>query len=316
MITTDINKAKAVLIKNDLVAIPTETVYGLAGNAFSEEAVKKIYRLKRRPFYNPLIVHVKSTEYLDEVATDIPDVARELAGIMWPGPLTLVLNKQKYVPDLVTSGMNTVAVRVPNHKVSLVLLNELPFPLAAPSANPFGSISPTSAQHVFNYFGSEIDIILDGGDCERGLESTIIGFENNQAVLYRYGSITAEEIEKVAGGLIVHAKHDNKPIAPGMLAKHYSPKTITVVSDNVKKLVHSYKDKKAGFLLFNSKINNEDNIVQEVLSPNGDLNEAAKNLYAALHRLDSCNLDVIVVEYFPDEGIGKTINDRLQRASS
>lgn len=315
MITTDINRAVEVLLKNGVVAIPTETVYGLAGNAFSEEAIQKIYTLKNRPFYNPLIVHIKSTEYIDQVAENIPDIARKLAEQIWPGSVTLVLQKKKIVPDVVTSGSNTVAVRVPNHKFALALLSKLPFPLAAPSANPFSAISPTSAQHVFNYFGNQIDVILDGGECENGVESTILGFENNQVILYRHGSVSAEEIEKIAGKLIVSVNGKSKPSAPGMLDKHYAPKTNTIISSDVSKLINSFKDKKVGLLLFNNAINTDKNIVQEVLSPNGDLREAAKNLYAAMHRLDSCNLDVILAEHFPDLGMGKTINDRLQRAS-
>jgi L-threonylcarbamoyladenylate synthase len=185
--TTNIATAAQALIKDEIIAIPTETVYGLAGNAYSENALKKIFELKKRPFYNPLIVHIKSTQFLDMVATDIPDMARKLAEEFWPGSLTLVLKKQSHIPDIVTAGKETVAVRVPNHPVALALLEKLEFPLAAPSANPFGSISPTTAMHVSNYFKENLEIILDGGACQNGIESTIIGFENNQPILYRHG---------------------------------------------------------------------------------------------------------------------------------
>ena len=199
MITKSLENAIITLRKNELIAIPTETVYGLAGNAYNETAIKKIFELKKRPFYNPLIVHIKSLAYLQEIASDIPDNALKLAKVFWPGPLTLVLKKQKHISDLITAGKNTVAVRVPSHPLTLDLLNKLDFPLVAPSANPFGSISPTHAEHVFNYFGEELNIILDGGECEKGLESTIIGFENNQTLLYRHGAISLEEIEKIIG---------------------------------------------------------------------------------------------------------------------
>ena len=201
MITTDIKKAKKALKKNKLVAIPTETVYGLAGNAYDESALVEIFKLKNRPFYNPLIIHIKSASSITDVAIDIPESAMILAEKFWPGPLTLVLKKQPHISDLITAGKDTVAVRVPNHPVALELLDKLDFPLAAPSANPFGSISPTNADHVFNYFGGKLEVILDGGECEKGLESTIIGFEENQPILYRHGSISSEEIEKITGKL-------------------------------------------------------------------------------------------------------------------
>lgn len=315
MITTDIDKAKQALLLNDIIAMPTETVYGLAGNAYNESAIKKIFALKRRPFYNPLIVHIKSSLFLNNVAREIPELAIKLAEHFWPGPLTLVLKKQPNIPEIVTSGKDTVAVRVPNHALALELLNQLDFPLAAPSANPFGSISPTSAEHVSNYFKDELDLILDGGECERGVESTIIGFENNKPILYRHGSISIEEIEKLIGKINIAVKNDSNPISPGMLSRHYAPSTITYLTNNIPELLKSFQGRKIGLLLFNKEIKSKDIQVQEVLSKTGDLNDAAKNLYEALHRLDKNNLDIIIAERFPDEGLGKTINDRLQRAA-
>lgn len=314
MITTEIDKAVEALINNDVVAIPTETVYGLAGNAFSETAIKKIFALKNRPFYNPLIVHIKSVAFLSKIASDIPDIAFKLAEKFWPGPLTLVLKKQPHIPDLVTAGKKTVAVRVPKHLVALALLEKLEFPLAAPSANPFGSISPTNALHVSNYFGQALGVVLDGGACESGIESTIIGFENEQPILYRHGSIALEDIEQLVGKVIVAVNNDNKPNAPGMLSRHYAPNTDTYLTNNVSELIKSFEGKKIGLLLFKNEILNHKNLIQEVLSKNGDLKEAAKNLYASLHLLDKKELDVIIAEKFPNEGLGKTINDRLQRA--
>jgi L-threonylcarbamoyladenylate synthase len=314
VITTNLNEAKQALINGDIIAIPTETVYGLAGNAYSESAVEKIFALKKRPFFNPLIVHIKSATFLKDVATDIPEIAMNLAKAFWPGSLTLVLKKQPHISDIVTAGKETVAIRMPNHPLTLELLKSLEFPLAAPSANPFGSISPTSAAHVSNYFNDELDIILEGGACEKGVESTIIGFENNQPVLYRHGSISVEEIEAVVGKIRIVVHNDNKPDAPGMLSRHYAPMTDTFLTDDVKGLIKLFSDKKIGLLLFKDEIKEGNIIHQEILSKTGNPNEAAKNLYAAMHRLDKSNLDVIIAERLPNKGLGKTINDRLQRA--
>jgi L-threonylcarbamoyladenylate synthase len=320
-IIKDISKAKEILQKDGLIAIPTETVYGLAGNAYNEIAIKKIFELKKRPFHNPLIIHLKSTLSIYDVAKEIPETALLLAEKFWPGPLTLLLKKKDHISDLITAGKNTVAVRVPNHPFALILLNQLDFPLVAPSANPFGSISPTSAEHVFHYFGLEIDLILDGGKCEKGVESTIIGFENNTPILYRHGSISIEEIEKITGKLSIITNNDTSPSSPGMLARHYAPKTDTYLTNDVSALLNNYKGKKVGLLLFKKSIHNNnianttEIIHQEILSKSGDYSEAAKNLYAAMHRLDQNNLDLIIAERLPDEGLGKTINDKLERAT-
>ena len=314
MITKNIALARDVLVQDGIVAIPTETVYGLAGNAFSETAVKQIFGLKKRPFFNPLILHIKSMECLHSVAREIPEAAFKLSSSFWPGALTLVLKKQAHISDLVTSGMDTVAVRVPNHPVALKLLEQLDFPLAAPSANPFGSISPTTAQHVHHYFEETLSIILDGGACEKGIESTIIGFENDEPVLYRHGAVSIEEIEMVVGKIKIVTEKSDKPKAPGMLSRHYAPNTETHLVTNISESIHSFSDKKIGLLLFKENSDSQDCLFQEVLSTTGDFDEAARNVYAALHRLDLSDVDVIIVEKLPDIGIGKSINDRLKRA--
>ncbi len=317
MITTDLEKAILALNKNEIVAIPTETVYGLAGNAYNEIALKKIFDLKKRPYYNPLIVHIKSIEFLSAVAKDIPPLAIKLAEAFWPGPLTLVLDRQPIIPNLVTAGKNTVAVRMPNHALTLELLNKLPYPLAAPSANPFGSISPTKAAHVDEYFKQKLPIVLDGGDCVRGIESTIIGFQNGQPMLYRHGSISIEEIEDLIGKVSVYTSNSGTAqVAPGMLSKHYAPKTKVFIAEDINLLLPIFDKKKIGVLLFRDLIVDKNIVQQEVLSKSGDLNEAAANLYNALHRLDKSGLDIILAERFPNVGIGKTINDRLGRASN
>lgn len=314
-ITSNIQEAIDLLNNNEVVAIPTETVYGLAGNIYSDKALNKIYELKKRPHFNPLIVHINSISKLNLVSKEIPEKALKLASAFWPGPLTLILKKQDSISSIISAGKETVAVRVPNHPVALELLNRLDFPLAAPSANPFTSISPTSSQHVFEYFNTELPLILEGGNCEKGVESTIIGFENNNPVLYRHGSISIEEIEKEVGKVTVFINDDIAPNAPGMLKKHYAPKTPIILTKSIEKLIENYKGQKIGLLVFNSKIENPEINHQEIVSPNNNLNEAAANLYAALHKLDKLDLDIIIAEEFPNVGLGNTINDRLKRAS-
>ena len=314
MITNDLNQVKAALVNDDIIALPTETVYGLAANIYSRSAIEKVYKLKMRPANNPLIVHISKPSILNEVAKNIPSKALELANVFWPGPLTLILEKNDQIPDRITAGKKTVAVRIPNHPIALKLLNSLNFPLAAPSANPSGSISPTSAEHVSLYFKKELNFILDGGSCLHGLESTIIGFENNNPILYRLGAITIEKIEEIIGPIKVKNQNDSDPSSPGMLSKHYSPKTQIQIIKNICDAVKHNKTKKIGVLSLEKKSRLDSQIYQEVLSPSGNIEEAAKNFYAALHRLDHMNLDLIVTSFFPDKGIGKTINDRLKRA--
>ena len=314
IISKDIKKAVQLLTEEQLVAIPTETVYGLAGNIFSEKAIKSIFSTKQRPFFNPLIVHISSVKSLNGLVTHVPDKAKLLAAAFWPGSMTLVLKKSNTIPDLITAGKDTVAVRVPDHPVTLELLKKLPFPLAAPSANPFGSISPTKPAHVENYFRNSIKMVLDGGSCTNGIESTIIGFENEEPVIYRLGALPLEEIEAVVGRISIKNKKEEKPDAPGMLARHYAPKTSTFLVDDVAAEIKKNTGKKMGVLVFKSSLNNE-NITEIILSKNGSLQEAASRLYSAMHDLDSKNLDLIIAERFSEFGLGKSINDRLQRAT-
>jgi L-threonylcarbamoyladenylate synthase len=318
IISKDISKAVALLTAEDIVAIPTETVYGLAGNIYSEKAIKLIFETKQRPFFNPLIVHIPSVDYLSQIVEYVPEKARLLAEAFWPGPITLVLKKKNTIPDIITAGKDTVAVRVPNHPVALELLKQLPFPLAAPSANPFSSISPTTAEHVETYFKDNIKMILDGGACKRGIESTIIGFENDVPIIYRLGSTSVEAIASLVGEIEIKNTKENAPDAPdapGMLERHYAPKTKTVLTDNVSDCIKQYPNKRIGLLAFNSEFESEAISTQIVMSKGGDMEEAASILYDALHQLDKENIDLIIAEKFPDYGIGKTINDRLFRAT-
>lgn len=230
-IGTDIHLAAELLCANKLVAIPTETVYGLAGNVFSLTAVKQIFRVKQRPADNPLIVHLQNADALGEIVTSIPPEAKILLNAFTPGPLTFLLPKKKIISDLVTAGLPDVAIRIPGHKLTLALMAEAGFPLAAPSANPYTYISPTTPVHVLNMLNGKIPYILDGGPCQFGLESTIIGFPKGVPTLYRKGAIPIEEIEAKIGKIMLASSE--KVIAPGMHIKHYSPKTSLIVSDNL-----------------------------------------------------------------------------------
>ena len=315
IISKDIQKAISLLSSDKLVAIPTETVYGLAGNIFSETAIKSIFETKKRPFFNPLIVHIHSAEILETIVSYIPEKAKLLADAFWPGSMTLVLKKQPAIPDLITAGKDTVAVRVPNHPLTLELLKQLPFPLAAPSANPFGSISPTKPEHVERYFKNTIEQVLDGGACKNGIESTIIGFENDEPIIYRLGALAVEDIEAVVGKVFIKNKKEENPDAPGMLERHYAPSTNTILTDSISEEIKKHIGKRIGILVFKSHLKDHNIVRQIILSEKANMQEAASKLYDAMHELDHQNLDLIIAEKFPDFGLGKSINDRLQRAT-
>ena len=313
MIINEVEEAKAILEREEVIAIPTETVYGLAGNIFSEKAIKKIFELKKRPFFNPLIVHIQSIDNLVEVASEIPAVALKLAEAFWPGPLTLILPKKENISDLISGGKKTVGIRVPNHPQTLKLLEILNFPVAAPSANTFQSLSPTTPEHVAKNFGDALPI-LEGGACKLGLESTIVGFDGEQVFIYRLGAISVEEIEKIAGKTNLVNQENKQPVAPGMLHKHYAPKTKIIVTSDLKSEILRCKDLKIGVLQLQKQVDKTLVFKAITLSQRGDLMEAGQNFYKALHELDSLKLDLIIVEKMPDEGMGKTMNDRLSRA--
>lgn len=316
MISKDLDLAAKFLEEEEIIGFPTETVYGLAGNIYSEKAIRKIFSVKERPFYNPLIVHIKNGSELEKIATEIPEIAKTLAEKFWPGPLTLLLKKKSSVPDLITAGKPTVAVRVPNHAIALQLLEKLDFPLAAPSANPFGRISPTNAKHVDDYFGNSIKMVLEGGICETGIESTIIGFEGEKVIIYRLGGISLEEIENICGAVKLLNKDDKQPEAPGMLSKHYAPRTSLIFTENLEKELLRFQDQKIGVLSFNNTLEQlPENFVQIILSAEGNLKVAAAKLYETLHQMDQMNLEHIIAEKFPEVGLGRVINDKLRRAS-
>ncbi len=311
----DIAKAKALLEQGKLVAIPTETVYGLAANALDVAAVTKIFKVKDRPYFDPMIVHVADVSSAKNYAENIPNKAAELIRQFWPGPLTLLLLKKNIVPDIVTAGLDRVGIRCPNHSLTLELLKSLSFPLAAPSANPFNYVSPTKPEHVNEQLGSKIDYILDGGECSVGVESTIVGFENGDSIIYRVGGLSVEKIETVIGNVIVRTHSVSNPQAPGQLQNHYAPRKILKLGV-IEELISENNLKTIGVLSFQKKIESPFIKNQIVLSPSGNLEEAAQKLFSALRELDKADIDLIVAEEVPDIDLGRAINDRLRRAAS
>lgn len=312
----DIIKAKAILDAGELVGIPTETVYGLAGNALQADAVAKIFETKNRPSFDPLILHTSSLDKVYDFVLDVPEVLRELADAFWPGPLTLLLPRKSNVPDLVTSGLETVAVRIPSHPLTRSLLTSLDYPLAAPSANPFGYISPTQASHVNDQLGKKIQYILDGGHCEVGLESTIVGLEEGEVTVFRLGGLDLALIEHIVGPVQVMSHSSSNPKAPGLLKSHYAPSKPFILGD-IEELVERYQQKGSDFAImtFQQDLSHIAERNKIILSPRGDMKEAAKNLFSAMRILDSMDVSVILSELMPNEGLGKAINDRLRRAS-
>lgn len=312
----DIAKARKVLESGQLVGIPTETVYGLAGNALNPDAVSLIFETKNRPAFDPLILHTSSLDRVSEFVSDFPVQLKVLGERFWPGPLTLLLPKKSIVPDLVTSGLDRVAVRVPNHRLTLDLLEQLDFPLAAPSANPFGYISPTSAAHVEAQLGQKITYILDGGDCQVGLESTIVGLENGQVTIYRLGGLDISEIEKAIGSVAIKDHSSSNPSAPGQLDSHYAPRKPFLLGD-LDSLIAQQRAMGTEFavLSFSSFFEEVDGENQIALSPTGNFHEAAQRLFSAMRRLDEGPASLILAELVPDEGLGRAINDRLRRAA-
>ncbi len=309
----DIEKAKALLEAGELVAIPTETVYGLAGNGLSETAIEKIYAAKNRPQFNPLILHVASIEQAERWVAEMPLSCKLLMNSFSPGPITYLLPKSSLVPDLVTAGSSRVAIRIPNHPMTLDLLHRLDFPLAAPSANPSGYVSPVSAAHVLQGLTGKIPYILDGGNCSVGLESTIVGFENNIVVIHRLGGITAEQIFQVSGAEVKTVLSHASPTAPGQLKSHYATSKPFYLGD-IPALCQAFHDKKIGVLSFDKRSGQA--VAEEILlSTAGSMEEAAEGLYAAMRALDCSDIDVIVAGRLPDAGIGRAINDRLERAA-
>lgn len=324
--TNAIKQAAEIIRSGGVVAFPTETVYGLGADAFNPQSVVLIYEIKNRPRFDPIIVHIADLADIEKLCVNIDTRAKKLIKRFFPGPLTLVLLKSNLVPDIVTAGLPTVAVRMPAHPIALELIKEAGTPIAAPSANLFGRLSPTTAEHVYNQLGDKIELILDGGPCPVGIESTVLSLATEEPVLLRPGGIPIEEIEtelNLPVKIETANPADSKPKSPGQLSHHYMPKTpILLLKDsNDKSLeIEKMKNKKCGLLAFRKP----DNIAEleeyyqaiEILSPDGNLKEAAVNFFACLHRLDSARLDIIYAEPVPEIGLGRAIMDRLRKAAS
>lgn len=316
IINANLYLAQHFLEQGEVIAIPTETVYGLGANAYDEAAVAKVFAIKNRPLFNPLILHIGNLGKIYDLAHDIPSVALQLAEHFWPGPLTLLLPKKNTISDVVTANSSLVAIRMPNHPITLQLLQRLAFPLAAPSANLFGYVSPTRPSHVEKQLGNRISYILEGGQCTVGIESTIIGFKDKDIIIYRLGSISVEAIEDVVGPVNIHIRkcsHSSLTI-PGSALQHYAPHKPLLLG-NVPTLLSTHHDRRVGILSFDRYYKDVAKEHQVVLSPTGSLEECAFQLFAALQTLDAMEIDVILSTYVPDRGIGRAINDRLMRAS-
>ena len=317
----NIRLAATRLAAGELVAFPTETVYGLGAHALDPHALAKVFEAKRRPFFDPLIVHIADRDWVDRLCANTPEVAEKLMERFWPGPLTLVLPKRAVVPDLATSGLPTVALRMPAHPVAQALLRETEFPVAAPSANPFGRLSPTTAAHVQAHFeagpaGRGLGLILDGGACDVGLESTVLSLEGETPVLLRAGGVAREEIEALIGPVASSRPAPDQPQAPGQLPSHYAPRTSLRLLTGPASDARTQAGTRVGLLAFRSQPHRGVYAAVEILSPAGDLHDAAARLFACLHRLDAEGLDLIVAEPVPETGLGVAVMDRLRKAAA
>jgi L-threonylcarbamoyladenylate synthase len=308
-------EAAALVRAGGLVAFPTETVYGLGADAFDARAVARIFAVKGRPALDPLIVHVAGVDELPTVARAVPSEVERLAARFWPGPLTLVLPKAERVPDLVTSGLDSVGVRVPAHPAALALLRACGRPIAAPSANPFGYVSPTTAAHVADLLGERVDLILDGGPCAVGVESTILSLVADEPTILRPGGVPREALEAALGRRVSSAARGARPQAPGQLETHYATRTPLRLLDGP--ATRAPAERRTGLLAFAHEPPREAGYAAvEVLAPDGDLTTAAASLFAALRRLDARGLDALEAEPCPDHGLGHAILDRLRRAAA
>lgn len=305
-----ISRAAALIRRGGIVAFPTETVYGLGANAFDPRAVAKIFEIKQRPFFDPLIVHIADRDQLSKLTPVHDPRVFRLIEAFWPGPLTLVLVRNSKVPDIVTAGLPTVAIRNPNHPVALQLIREAGVPIAAPSANKFGRVSPTRARHVAKLRG--VDMILDGGDCSAGVESTIIAFNPHGFTILRPGCITKEELEQyLPWSPEDHIDELNNAQAPGMMKSHYSPtKALYFIGSEPEGLQPS----KGGILVIGPPVpENYRKVI--VLSNTFDLREYASGLFAALHDMEESDVEYILAPPVEEKGIGLAIMDRLRKAA-
>jgi L-threonylcarbamoyladenylate synthase len=315
----DVSQAAALLRRGEVVAFPTETVYGLGANALNARAVARIFEVKERPTFDPLIVHIANLQEIHDLVESVPAAALQLAEEFWPGPLTLVLPKKSHVPDLVTAGLPGVGIRIPAHPVALELLRQTGSPLAAPSANKFGAISPTTAQHVIDGLGAQSISVVDGGPCAVGVESTVLSFMGPDPVVLRPGGLPIEDICRLIGPVELAVPDpdadDSAQPAPGMLSRHYAPRTKLLLVP-ISQQATPLSGQRTGLLTWGKQPLSAGFAQIERLSTDEDLRTCAARLFAALRTLDSADLDVIIAHQFPAKGLGVALNDRLSRASS
>ncbi len=309
-----IAEAARIIIRGGLVAFPTETVYGLGADACNPMAVARIFEVKRRPAFDPVIVHVGDPRSALLYGHCAGDLAQALIHSFWPGPLTLVVPKTDLVAPVVTAGLDTVAIRMPANPVALRLIHACGRAIAAPSANPFGYVSPTEAGHVADQL-TGVDLILDGGRCPVGVESTILSLAGARPCLLRSGGVPPEEIEKITGPLLWSTESVTRPDSPGQLARHYATRTPLQVTDGPRSIGEPSPDMRVGLITLLPPTDSEHYAAVEVLSATGDLCEAAANLFAALRRLDALGLDRLEARRVPEVGLGIAIMDRLRRCS-
>ncbi len=305
-----VREAVALLDRGELVAFPTETVYGLGADAFNPVAVARIFELKKRPHFDPLIVHIADRGWVERLASPIPGEAKLLMDRFWPGPLTIILKKRDLVPDIVTAGLSTVGIRMPKHPVALTLLEHLGRPIAAPSANPFGYMSTTSASDVASLFDGGLPLVLDGGMSSYGIESTIVSIVDGQVRLHRHGSVTVEELASVVGPVLEKGRGHTRCESPGELPYHYAPHTPLRIVASPREIV----EEKSCFLAFAEPPAQVRSRHVRVLSAKGDLKEAAGRFFSSLISLDREGMDVIYAERVPETGLGRAIMERLRKA--
>ncbi|MCX8171014.1 MAG: L-threonylcarbamoyladenylate synthase [Candidatus Bathyarchaeota archaeon] len=327
-----IELAADVIRRGGLVAFPTETVYGLGANALNSEAVRNIYLAKMRPMDNPIIVHVARREDVYRLAIEVPEEAEKLMRYFWPGPLTLILKASEIVPRITTGGLDTVAIRMPRHKVALALIEASGTPIAAPSANLAGRPSPTMAEHVIQDLYGRIDVILDAGPTNIGVESTVIDLTFNPPQILRPGGVTYEELKSVLGKVRVHPAavsksevHIEKARSPGLKYRHYAPKAETIVVEGefdaiVKKVMelarkHIGEGKRVGILATDESLREYGLGVVKSMGSRSDLSSIAKNLFKLLREFDDEGVDIIIAEGLPQDGLGLAVMNRLRKAA-
>jgi L-threonylcarbamoyladenylate synthase len=305
-----VERAVTILKTGGLVAFPTETVYGLGADALNPYAVAKIFETKKRPRFDPLIVHLGEKEWVEQYVEYIPAIAEDLIDKFWPGPLTIIFQKQRIIPDIVTAGLKTIGLRMPSHPVALNLIRSFHGPIAAPSANPFGYMSPTKAFHVARMFKDREVTILDGGDSAYGIESTIVSIQNSTICVHRHGAICMEELSRI-GHVIEQAEKKGICGAPGELPYHYAPHKPLKIIDST----HEIEVANSSFLAFKKPPHPANSKYMLWLSKSGDIGEAAANFFSYLIELDREDIDIIYAERIPEVGLGKAMMERLKKAS-